>query len=171
MQRSNMPVAHLVVGAALALGLSGAAFAQQAAVPSADPAAAVAEAASGYAAQKVVYYINGGGGDAGEAYRGALNNIRNHLDAVGDDNIDLRVVMHGNGLELLSFAKTNANLQNVVAGLKSRGVRFLVCNNTVTAREIDVENDLYDVWPEDIVPSGVAELGKLQGEGFGYIKP
>ena len=53
----------------------------------------------------------------------------------------------------------------------SRGVDFRVCNNTLEGRDIDAETDLFDVWPEDIVPSGVAELGKLQMEGFAYIKP
>jgi hypothetical protein len=31
--------------------------------------------------------------------------------------------------------------------------------------------DLYRVKPEDVVPSGVAELARLQGMGFVYIHP
>jgi intracellular sulfur oxidation DsrE/DsrF family protein len=34
-----------------------------------------------------------------------------------------------------------------------------------------MDNDLYDVDKADIVPSGVAELAKLQAEGYTYIKP
>lgn len=124
-----------------------------------------------YAPQKVVYHINGSGGEDGAGYKPALNNISNHIDAVGADNLDLRVVMHGDGLGLLQAAVENQQLQGIIAGLKEEGVTFVVCNNTLTARDLDAETDLFDVWPEDIVPSGVAELGKLQMDGFAYIKP
>lgn len=124
-----------------------------------------------YAAQKVIYHINLAGGDDGGAYKGALNNMRNHIEAVGKANIDLRVVMHGEGVGLLQAAKDNQQLQGLIVSLKNDGVRFLVCNNTLVGRDIDPEQDLFDVWPEDIVPSGVAEIAKLQLEGFVYIKP
>ncbi|MCQ0971151.1 DsrE family protein [Paracoccus sp. TK19116] len=129
------------------------------------------EAAEAYAPQKVVYHLNEAGGDDGAGYKPALNNIQNHINAVGADNLDLRVVMHGDGVGLLQAAKDNQQLQGLISGLKTEGVRFLVCNNTLVGREIDAEADLFDVWPEDIVPSGVAELAKLQTEGFVYIKP
>jgi intracellular sulfur oxidation DsrE/DsrF family protein len=47
-------------------------------------------------------------------------------------------------------------------------VRFLICANTLRERKIDW-HDLYWVKAEDIVPSGVAELARLQGLGFVYI--
>ena len=145
-----------------------AAAAAPAAAPS--PAADAAPAPAAYASQKVVYHLNQSGGPEGAGYRGALANIENHLDALGDDNIDLRVVMHGDGVELLQHADGDMQLQGRIAELKSRGVRFLVCNNTLTARDIDPDT-LFDVYDDDIVPSGVAELGKLQAEGFAYIRP
>ena len=37
--------------------------------------------------------------------------------------------------------------------------------------KVDFENDLYDVDQADIVPSGVAEVARLQGMGYSYIKP
>jgi intracellular sulfur oxidation DsrE/DsrF family protein len=46
-----------------------------------------------------------------------------------------------------------------------------VCNNTLKGRKISYENDLFDVYEEDIVPSGVAELSHLQLQGYTYIKP
>jgi hypothetical protein len=46
-------------------------------------------------------------------------------------------------------------------------VRFLICANTLRERKID-GHDLYGVKAEDIVPSGVAELARLQGMGFVY---
>ncbi len=164
--QSNAPATDAATGADPAANSAPAAAA---ATPAAQDAAATAQSPA-YDAQKVVYHINGAGGDDGKGYNGALNNIRNHLDAVGDDNIDLRVVLHGNGIELLQIAAKDQGLQGRISDLKNRGVRFLVCNNTLTGRNIDPAS-LFDVWKEDIVPSGVAELGKLQGEGFAYIKP
>lgn len=127
--------------------------------------------AEGYGKQKVVYHINYNGGDGNKAYKGAMRNIQNHINAVGADNMEIRVVLHGNGVGLLAAAKGDATMQTTVGSLKSQNVHFNVCNNTLVGRKIDYQNDLYDVWDDDIVPSGVAELSKLQQMGFTYIKP
>ena len=123
-----------------------------------------------YGKQKVVYHINYDG-EGETSYRSAMGNIQNHINAVGAENMEIAVVMHGDGLGLLMAAKEDDALQTRVASLKSQGVSFDVCNNTLVGREISWENDLYDVWEEDIVPSGVAELSRLQGMGYTYIKP
>ncbi|MBT8435171.1 MAG: DsrE family protein [Gammaproteobacteria bacterium] len=137
-------------------------------------------AAEGYGKQKVVYHINY---DDPKAQAGALRNIQNHINAVGAENLDLKVVLHGNGLALLlepdsldklkKFKHANAddNMTAKVTDLKGQGVKFNVCANTVRGRKVDVETDLYDVSSEDIVPSGVAEVAKLQAMGYSYIKP
>ncbi|WP_417207736.1 DsrE family protein [Antarctobacter sp.] len=127
--------------------------------------------AEGYGKQKVVYHINYLGGENDKAYRGAMRNIQNHINAVGVENVDIKVVLHGNGVSMLKSAKADDTLQTVIGGLKSQNVTFNVCNNTLVGRKIDYSNDLYDVWEDDIVPSGVAELSKLQQEGYTYIKP
>ena len=54
--------------------------------------------ASSYGKQKVVYHINY---DNPKQQEGALRNIQNHINAVGADNLELRVVLHGNGLSML----------------------------------------------------------------------
>jgi len=160
--------------AALALALTAVAAGAQTTAPATDTTSATgsgeAAEATSYAPQKVVYHVNGDGGEGGKVYNAALANLRNHLDAVGDGEADLRVVMHGDGIGLLQMAADDMGMQGKITDLKNRGVRFLVCNNTLTGRDID-PNSLFDVYPEDIVPSGVAEIGKLQAEGFGYIKP
>lgn len=133
-----------------------------------------------YEKQKVVYHINY---DNPKQQAGALRNIQNHINAVGAENLDLKVVLHGNGLALLlepdsleklsKFKHANAdqNMTAKVTDLKGQGVVFNVCANTVRGRKVDAEVDLYDVSPEDIVPSGVAEVAKLQAMGYAYIKP
>ncbi len=124
--------------------------------------------AADYAKQKVVYHVN----DNNEKLLAAtLGNIQNHINAVGKDNIEIKVVMHGNGLDLLKIANTNPDMQSKVANLKTQNVGFQVCANTLKGKKINYKNDLFDVSEKDIVPSGVAELAKLQQQGYVYIKP
>jgi hypothetical protein len=133
---------------------------------------------SGYGKQKVVYHVNYYGPQHQNA---ALRNIQNHINAVGAENLDLRVVMHGDGISLLLYPDSvegtkmkegNANdqMQARITGLKNQGVRFEICANTLKGRKVALE-DLYDADQADVVPSGVAELAKLEGQGFSYIKP
>lgn len=131
----------------------------------------VTHAGERYGKQKVVYHINYSGGEDDKAYLRALNNIRNHIKAVGAENLDLKVVLHGDGVYLLRDAVENLRLQSSVAGLKEQKVKFLICNNTLVGRKIDYGKDLYEVFEDDIVPSGVAELAHLQAQGYTYIKP
>jgi uncharacterized protein len=134
-------------------------------------AAAPAVAQERYGEQKVVYHINGGGAEDGAAYRAALNNIQNHINAIGQDRIEVQVVLHGDGVGLLRDAMSNQALQMDVTSLKTQNVHFRVCENTLTGRGISFEDDLFEVWEEDVVPSGVAEISYLQQQGFTYIKP
>jgi hypothetical protein len=125
-----------------------------------------------YGKVKVVYHLNGQGGEGDKAYMIAMNNVKNHIAAVGQGNADIKVVMHGDGVDILRRAKENLKLQGEIANLKStHKVAFLVCNNTLTQRKIDPDKDLFEVFKEDIVPSGVAELSLLQSKGYTYIKP
>ena len=140
----------------------------------------IAAAGDAYAKQKVVYHINY---DNPKQQAGALRNIQNHINAVGAENLELKVVLHGNGLALLlepdslekltKFKHANAdeNMTAKITNLKGQGVEFNVCANTVRGRKVDVMTDLYDVEESDIVPSGVAEVAKLQAMGYSYIKP
>ena len=133
--------------------------------------------AEGYGKQKVVYHINY---DDPKEQAGALGNIKNHINAVGAENIDAKVVLHGKGLSLLlnpeaktKLPKGNADqvMTAKVSQLKDLGVKFNVCANTLKGKEVKFESDMFDVQKEDIVPSGVAELSHLQMQGYTYIKP
>lgn len=121
-----------------------------------------------YGKQKVVYHLNY---DDPKQLSGALRNIQNHINAVGAESLDLKVVLHGNGVGLLKLANDDPNFESRILGLKTQDVQFQVCDNTLRGRKIDYEMDLFDVHEEDIVPSGVAELSRLQALGYTYIKP
>lgn len=139
-----------------------------------------AHAGDRYGKQKVVYHINY---DNPKKQGGALRNIQNHINAVGAENLDLKVVLHGNGLSILldpdsleklkKFKHANADekMTAKIDNLKSQGVAFNVCANTVRGRKVDVDTDLHNVDKGDIVPSGVAEVARLQQMGYSYVKP
>ena len=142
--------------------------------------AGAAFADEGYGRQKVVYHINY---DDPKLQLAAMRNIQNHINAVGAENLELRVVLHGNGLSLLLYPDSLAKLTKFkqanateemtarIDGLKSQGVAFKLCGNTIKGRNVDLTADVYDADEVDVVPSGVAELAKLQTKGFTYIKP
>lgn len=137
--------------------LSHAAPVAQAAAEAAGPAASAEE--------KVVYHVN----DSDNA-TAALRNIQNHLNAAPDAKIV--VVTHSKGIDFLlsGAADKNGNpYEPSVQALKDKGVDFRVCANTLKGRKIDPST----VIPEaSIVPSGVAEIGRLQAkEGYVYLKP
>ncbi len=117
------------------------------------------------AQEKVVYHVN----DATRA-RMAMRNVQNHITA--DPDAKIIVVTHGAGIDfLLNGAKDDKGqtYEAQVAGLKERGVGFRVCRNTLRGRNLDDDAVLFDA---EVVPSGVAEIGRLQArEGFVYLKP
>ena len=123
-----------------------------------------------YAPQKVVYHLLEKGGSSDRKYFDGLGSARNHLRAVGDDRIDMRFVLQGDGIELLQDATRNPDLAATIDQLRAKGVRFLVCRNTLIGRELDPFTALHGVKAEDIVPAGVAEVTALQMQGFAYLR-
>ncbi len=123
-----------------------------------------------YKDQKVVYHNDGGYPDNAAYFRKLLTNVKNHIDAVGKDHVEIRVVNHGDGLILFQMANKDPDLAHRIDALKAEGVKFLICSNTLRERNIDWHT-LYGVKESDLIPSGVAELARLQGMGYAYIHP
>ena len=82
------------------------------------------------------------------------------------------VVTHGLGIDFMINGATNQMDQPFaggVADLVNKGVEFRVCNNTLVSRKISADKLLMEA---KIVPSGVAEVAKLQAnEKFVYLRP
>ena len=99
-----------------------------------------------------------------------MRNVQNQLSADPDSKIV--VVTHGQGIDFLldGAADKNGNPYNIMAEqLMAKGVDFRVCNNTLVGRKIDPSKVIPGA---KIVPSGVAEVAKLQAkEGYVYLKP
>jgi intracellular sulfur oxidation DsrE/DsrF family protein len=114
---------------------------------------------------RVVYHINEGVQKA----PAVLHNIANELNA--EPNTKIVLVAHGKGIDFLlkgaKDAKGNAFTPEIET-LGMRGVEFRVCNNTLKSRHIDKSRVVSDA---KIVPSGVAEIAKLEHEGYVYLKP
>lgn len=115
---------------------------------------------------KVVYHVNTGI----ESASAVLGNVRNHLTA--DPSAKITVVTHGPGIDFLLEGAKDAKgreFSGLVGDLAGKGVQFRVCNNTLTSRNIDPGKVVMEA---KIVPSGVAEVARLQAkEGFVYLKP
>jgi intracellular sulfur oxidation DsrE/DsrF family protein len=100
-----------------------------------------------------------------------LRNIRNHLDVAPQTKIV--VVTHAEGVDLLiEGAKDEKNAVEyapLIAALKSRGVRFEVCEITLKNRKLTKDQFILDA---DFTPSGVVRIADLQFQNrYAYVKP
>ena len=116
---------------------------------------------------EVVYHID----DAESQGVKGLRNIRNHLDVSPQTKII--VVMHANGVDIMMEGakdkKNGIEYAPLVGALKSRGVRFEVCEITLKNRNLKKDQFILDT---DFTQSGVVRVADLQYQDhFAYIKP
>jgi intracellular sulfur oxidation DsrE/DsrF family protein len=115
---------------------------------------------------KVVYHVTRMDGQPERC----LDFVRNHL--AGEPGVTIVVVANGSGIDfLLNGAKTKsgAEFAGNVGDFAGQGVKFLVCENTMKARNISKDKVLMDA---NFVPSGVVEAARLQNrDGYAYISP
>ena len=115
---------------------------------------------------KVVYHID----DAETQGLKGLRNIRNHLDVSPQTKII--VVTHANGVDILMEGgkdKSGTEYAPLVAALKSRGVRFEVCEITLRNRNLKRDQFILDA---EFTPSGVVRIADLQfKDKYAYIRP
>jgi intracellular sulfur oxidation DsrE/DsrF family protein len=124
-------------------------------------------AGSAVAQSSVVYHIDNA---AVQGLKG-LRNIRNHLDVAPTTKIV--VVTHAEGVDLLidgaKDEKNTVEYAPLIAALKSRGVRFEVCEITLKNRKLNKEQFILDA---DFTPSGVVRIADLQFQDqYAYVKP
>lgn len=99
-----------------------------------------------------------------------LRNIENSLNSVAKWGGELQgsVVIYAKGVSLLK--NPDSEIQKKIDALKVRGVRFVVCDNTLREQGIDF-HQLYHVTDRDIVPSGFAEVAYLQSRENYVVDP
>ena len=96
-----------------------------------------------------------------KAFVKQLENITAHWP-----NAKYEVVVYNQGVDLVM--KNNTKYQARLQALKSKGVNFVVCENTLKNRKINK-----DAFPEVLVgfvPAGIAEIVEKQEEGWSYIR-
>lgn len=103
--------------------------------------------------------------DTAERWDGALRNAENLRKALGPENVELQVVVHGKAYPLLQ--KTNTAMEERLRALQEGGVRLSLCQNTM--RRFNVEKE--SLFPfADTVDAAVAELVRKQEAGWAYLK-
>jgi uncharacterized protein len=96
-------------------------------------------------------------------HKATVKQIFNALAAAPNSTIE--VVCHNNGIGFLQSAKTIQ--ANQIKELKSKGVIFAACENTLRERKIDKS----EIVSEAIfVPAGIIEIADKQMKGWAYLK-
>ena len=80
-------------------------------------------------------------------------------------NAKYEVVIHSMGLPFVMTAKSK-QLESIKA-LRAKGVRFLVCENTMKSQKVTKDQLISEV---EYVPVGIAEIVEKQEQGWSYIK-
>ncbi len=97
----------------------------------------------------------------------ALNNMDNLLEEVSETEAAICLVANGSAVRL--FARERAAAYSLrVAELARKGVRFLMCNNSLTNLNLAPGDLLNDC---EIIKAGIMELIQRQADGYAYIKP
>lgn len=95
----------------------------------------------------------------------ALNNVSNVQADLGEDMVEIEVVVYGPGIPMLKRGSPMA--QRVSAALKT-GVKVVACENTMRGQKLAYDDMLPDI---GYVQAGVVELMQKQQQGFAYIRP
>jgi len=97
----------------------------------------------------------------------ALNNLKNLFKAISSEDVSACLLANGAAAKL--FQRERAfQYASDIQDLSKKGVRFLVCSNSLNNFGISQE-DL--VAACETIEAGIVELIRLQAEGYAYIKP
>lgn len=95
----------------------------------------------------------------------ALNVIKNIQNEYGKDNVDIELVVFGNGVGLLKF---DSQLANRIDETLASGAKVLMCQNTMRARKLTNDDMHAGI---GYVKAGVVELIEKQRQGWAVIRP
>ncbi len=95
-----------------------------------------------------------------KAFTNQLKNLTKHWP-----DASIEVVLYNQGLEYVMPGKSKHI--GTIQELSAKGVRFVVCQNTMTQRNIKQEELIPQI---NIVPAGIAEVVEKQEMGWSYIK-
>ncbi len=99
-----------------------------------------------------------------KAHKSLTKQLNNLKDGWGD-TVAIEVVCHGPGIDFLTTDKTK--FADEIYKLKTRGIIFVVCENSLKEREVPKEAILPDM---QYVKMGIGEIVIKQEQGWIYIK-
>lgn len=97
-------------------------------------------------------------------HKGLIKQL-NNLKTGWGDTVNIEVVCHGPGIELLMSSKSRFNQQ--INQLQQKGIDFVACENTMLEKKINKT----EILPNMIfVRMGIGEIILKQEQGWHYIK-
>jgi len=108
---------------------------------------------------KVVFHLSS---DEDNVHKALIRQLYNLFKAL--EHLEVEVVTHGPGIDLLLI---QSKLDNLLNELNKKGVRFLVCQNTLDDRKLNATSFLSFA---EIIPASIAHIILRQEEGWSYIK-
>jgi intracellular sulfur oxidation DsrE/DsrF family protein len=97
-------------------------------------------------------------------YKGLFNNLF-HLKEGYGETLNIEVIMHGPGIELMQVSKSK--YQSQVAKWTKENVKFIVCENTMKNKKVGKE-DIFST--ATFAPMGLGYIIERQEQGWSYIK-
>lgn len=123
--------------------------------------------AAEYQPQKVVYHINY---DDPKRLSATFANMNNHIGELGEDNVEIKAVVHGPAIKYFMAASEDEAKQTTLDSLRLNDVQFIICGNSLDGFKV-TKDDLYEVEEEDVVKAGLPEIVHLQQQGYFYVRP
>ena len=110
---------------------------------------------------KVVFHID-------EQSKSALvlNNIRNLIIDLGEENVEIEMLANGDAVKIL--VQSTSEFGQLLNDLAEKHVAFCACANSLRNFVIQ-KNELLNF--VTVVSAGVSELVKKQAIGWAYIRP
>ena len=103
--------------------------------------------------------------DSPKTWNQALNNAANVQKELGKENVDIRIVVYGNGIGML---KLDSEVAGRVKQAVDRGIVVVACENTMKGRKITRA----DMLPySGYVKAGIVEIMQRQRDGYVYVRP
>ena len=97
-------------------------------------------------------------------WKGLMNNLKSLKEGWGE-TVEIEVVVHSAGIEMLMTAKTTE--QKRITEFKNMGIVFVACQNTMKAKKLTKEEIIAEA---GYVPMGVGEIIMKEEQGWSYLK-
>jgi len=105
--------------------------------------------------------------DSIDKMNSALNSARNIQHVFGPENIEVEIVVYGDGVKTLKYYAP-IPIADRVKEVTTEGVRIVACEIAMRTHKLRPSDMLEQV---RYVQSGVAEIIEKQTEGWSYIRP